>query len=81
MSSRSRSSFSRQIDVKDALIIGLESVGKTILMRRLSDLENSNINSYTRPTVGLENEEIKHNGKTYNIAEYGSKMVANWNKM
>ena len=68
-------------DVKDVLLIGLEGVGKTIIMRRLMDLDAEDLNSYTRSTVGLEREEVKINNNSYLIAEYGSKMVANWNKM
>ena len=32
-------------------------------------------------TVGFEREEVNFKGKSYLIAKYDSKMVANWNKM
>ena len=52
-----------------------------IIIRRLQDLDSDDLNSYTRPTVGMEREEIKYNLSTFLVAEYGSKMLANWNKM
>ncbi|CAI2379652.1 unnamed protein product [Moneuplotes crassus] len=82
-SPRRRQSMSskRHNPQKDCLMIGLQNTGKSVLLRRLKALEASSIDTASRQTVGMEREEISFLGTTYFFAKYGSKMLANWNKM
>ena len=47
----------------------------------MQNLDENEINAITRQTVGVDRQEINWSRGTLLVAEIGSKMLANWNKM
>jgi len=63
----------------DILIIGTSGAGKSLLLRRLKNLDQA-IEAETLPTMGTDIENIQINKKNILFREVGFKLVQSWQK-
>jgi len=70
----------------DVLVLGMESVGKSLLIKSLVRAANDKkkstdqISSETNPTVGFDTNKLKVGGRELYVNEVGSSMISNWYK-
>eukprot|EP00826_Nyctotherus_ovalis_P037619 TRINITY_DN3443_c0_g1_i4.p1 TRINITY_DN3443_c0_g1~~TRINITY_DN3443_c0_g1_i4.p1 ORF type:complete len:183 (+),score=41.04 TRINITY_DN3443_c0_g1_i4:142-690(+) len=64
----------------DAVLIGFESCGKSLLMRRLNNLKGE-IDPFTMSTNGIEMSSFVYDKLIFELREAGASMIPSWEQL
>ena len=71
-----------QPDIREVLLVGCESSGKTLLARHLQKMcakdVDARLDANTKPSVGVELSQLAHNRCPFTLREVGGIMIPLW---